>query len=337
MLKLRSVLLILMMSFLCLFQVNGKALEVHAIPGPDYASATLTSYGSGTSADPYRIYFLKQLGELTLINMVNDHINRYGHYLLMNDLDFSDANADGIKNDPYMAPFTSPGSNWAPIGTYYGGTRSFVGVLDGNSFSIRNLLINRNSEFQGLFGVVNGTGEIKNLHLINASIRGTVAVGGIAGALMNGAHLTNVSVQGTVSGTGMIGGLVGLVEDGAGILNSGSTATLDALQNCGGLVGYASLEFGRLSISNSYFTGSFNALASIDNVGGMIGQTLGAGNPLEVDIQNVLVIMNKPMGLNRGNFVGDSGSSLLIDMAYSDNLSMMPIGSFTVPPHPESL
>ncbi len=331
MLKLRRIVLVLMMSFLCLFQVNGKPVAVHAIPAPDYFSATLTSYGSGTAIDPFRIYFLKQLGELANINLTDDHIYRYGHYLLMNDLDFSDANADGNKNDPYIAMFSGSGNNWVPIGTS-DGIRSFVGVLDGNSFSIRNLTINNPaSDFQGLFASINGTGEVRNLHLINASIQGRSTVGGIAGLMMNGAHLTNVSVQGTITGVDSVGGLVGQVSDGAGILNSGSNALLFGNQFCGGLVGYATLGFGRLSISNSYFSGSFNPTVPMNYVGGIIGFTVGAGKLLEVDLRNVIVKMNTPIASNIGYFIGVSGSSLLIDTAYNGDQLLPAISSALSP------
>ena len=136
--------------------------------------------------------------------------------------------------------------------------------------------------------------EIRNVHLVNGTVNGADAVGGLVGS--NFGTVSNSSFAGAVAGTGNnVGGLVGRNMGGAvinassaagtvfgeydvgglvgvnygGILQSVSTATVNAIGTIGGLVGYNENSG---VITRSYSSG---AVAGDANVGGLVGNNGG--------------------------------------------------------------
>ena len=102
----------------------------------------------------------------TAQDLDNIRNNLSGKYILMNDIDLSSY------------------SNWDPIGE--NNASAFNGILDGNGYTISNLTINRpNENYVGLFGVIKGSVEIKNLSLENIDIYGENYVGGLAGSVQS--------------------------------------------------------------------------------------------------------------------------------------------------------
>ena len=67
-----------------------------------------------------------------------------GNYILTDDIDLG-----GEENQ------------WTPIGSDK--EHAFTGTFDGNGYTIRELYINSNSEYAGLFGYVGADGTVKNL------------------------------------------------------------------------------------------------------------------------------------------------------------------------------
>jgi hypothetical protein len=120
----------------------------------------------------------------------------------------------------------------------------FTGTYDGNGKTITGLKIDA-SDNQGMFGGIGPSGVVKNVRLVNASIKGGLYTGGIAG-YNSGGTIQNCSVSGNSSVTGT------------------SNYT-------GGIVGY-SVKNGSNNaiISNCYNTGSVSGTG--DNVGGILGQ-----------------------------------------------------------------
>lgn len=130
-------------------------------------------------------------------------------------------------------------ANWKPIGTL---TNPFTGKLDGNGYTISNLVINRAEEdCVGLFGVCNapkskyapGDNSVladpifKNIKLSNIEVKGRDMVGGFIGKIVTdigegndyrvvssdyGFLCDNVSANGSVSGRSYVGGLIGKAE-----------------------------------------------------------------------------------------------------------------------------
>ena len=209
-------------------------------------------------------------------------------------------------SDSDIAATLSPG-NLGPMGfmPFYWG---FSGTLDGKGHTISNLKIARSSwnwDAMGLFSRTSGA-RIKNVHLVNASVSGSVdsfcKTGGLVGSAVGGS-IQNVTFQGTVSGytsgglvgnasnaiiedssvtvgstvTGSIstGGLVGASHNGSSIVRSHASCTVNGSTNTGGLVGFNGwvsggnpAETAGSSIADSYATGTVNGSSK---VGGLVG------------------------------------------------------------------
>ena len=170
------------------------------------------------------------------------------------------------------------------------GTR-YAGVFDGNSHAIANLTITAPLKYYiGLFGYIGSWGQIKNIGVVNAEIRGYYHVGGLvgytyrgtilscyvtgeivgtsAGGLMGYSDYGTISscyTTGTVSGTGIyVGGLVG--NNFYGTLTScyATCSVRSTSSYVGGLVGYTKDG----TISSCYATGE---VSGIEDVGGLAG------------------------------------------------------------------
>lgn len=170
--------------------------------------------GSGTEADPYKIYTAEDLF------MMSSELGAY--YQLQNNIDLSQ-----WIDDVY------PETGWAPIGSN-SSSSAFKGTLDGNGFTISGLYINRSTEYCGLFGYAERA-TVKNLH-ISCDITG----GNYTGAIMgygNNATISNCTVEGKVHGKESVGGIVGYGQylTATDCLNF---ASVEGYQYTGGLAGY---------------------------------------------------------------------------------------------------
>ncbi len=208
-------------------------------------------------------------------------------YELTRDLDFNDD--DSYSSTANRIIWTT-GAGWQPIGD---SSNAFTGKFEGNDHTISDLMIDRGTEWIGLFGYTGSGAEIANVGLLSVDIMGTFNVGGLvgsndgiitnsyatgsvsgsgsaddAGGLVgsNDGTITNSYATGSVSGSGSAGDAGGLVGSNDGtITNSYATGSVSESDNAGGLVGQN--NFG--SIRNSYATGS---VSESDNAGGLVGQ-----------------------------------------------------------------
>jgi hypothetical protein len=96
--------------------------------------------------------------------------------------------------------FDASSVNFVPIGTY---SNPFMGTLDGNGFTIKNLtIISAGADgFQGLFGSIGPGGSVHNLGLSNALVTNVTGAhtGVLAGA--NFGSIDQVSASGKISVT----------------------------------------------------------------------------------------------------------------------------------------
>ena len=96
-------------------------------------------------------------------------------------------------------------TNWEPIGNE---TNYFNGIFDGQGHKISNLYINATTMYQGLFGLIDKTGIVKNI-TVTGSIKSTkMNVAGIAGLnlgiIENCGNLANIESDDTD-----VGGIAG--------------------------------------------------------------------------------------------------------------------------------
>jgi hypothetical protein len=168
--------------------------------------------GDGSAGDPFQI---SSCAELADINSALD-----ANYILVSDIDCS-----GVTS------FI---------------TGSFTGVFDGQGFKISNVFLSSGNVAAGLFFVLDGDAEIKNVGLEDVDITGT-----------------GLSTR--------TGALVGFMNSGstATISNSYSTGSVTSTnsQTAGGLIG-----INRGTISNSYST--VDVTTPGGNAGGLVGQNI---------------------------------------------------------------
>lgn len=126
-----------------------------------FSSLPVSIFATSKTDEFIEVYTIEEL-----YNVRNDLT---ANYILMNDIDLTDATAEGGEWD-FM------GNGWNPIGSndVYGAEK-FGGVFDGNGHTIRGMRIEvstlpsgttKNSMCLGLFA--NVSGEIRNLNVINS-------------------------------------------------------------------------------------------------------------------------------------------------------------------------
>jgi hypothetical protein len=186
--------------------------------------------------------------------------NLAGNYNLMNHLDSTTPGYEELAG-----PTAKEGKGWQPIGSW---DARFTGSFDGQGYEIQDLFINRPGEDDvvGLFGVVEQSGIIKNIGVVNAEVTGCIGVGSLVG--YNKATVSNSYAMGTViSISDFVGGLVGL--NAGTVTNSYATASVTGYEFIGGFVGMNGYSDNPGTVSNSYSTGN---MIGATYVGGLMGR-----------------------------------------------------------------
>ncbi len=173
-----------------------------------------------------------------------------GYYCLQNDIDLA-----------------ALGTPFAPIGQT--ASTPFTGTFDGQGHTIANLSIAQSTSNPiGLFGALDTTATVENLHLTGISVAGgsNMTVGGLAG--MSKGSVSGVDVAGTVSASSgsNLGGLIG--TNSGSITGSHNTAAIiGTAARVGGLAGASQSG----TIAQSYNTGPVTGTAASSYVGGLVG------------------------------------------------------------------
>lgn len=152
---------------------------------------------------------------------------------------------------------------WTPIGT---SGAPFTGTFDGAGHSIKGLTITGNNNGVGLFGQVNG--EVKDLRIIGANVRGNEHVGIVAGRLLGGGIIDGVFTSGIISGRDHEGAIVGHIEESGFVSNCMSTAYVDGREYQGG--GISGWSKGNNSLENNLFLGTVR-VGAWGGCGGIVG------------------------------------------------------------------
>ena len=168
------------------------------------------------------------------------------------------------------------GKDWTPIGTNV--DNSYKGTFDGGGHTITGLTVTTNDKYAGLFGYLNRAGTVKNVVMKDVQITNnrswSAFAGGVAG--YSWGTIENCSVSGSVSGTVYVGGVVGAQIDGS-ITGCSSSATVKGTVDVGGVAGQTN---GGATLTACYATG--NVIIEIDPVknisgGGLVGMNGGNG------------------------------------------------------------
>ena len=214
------------------------------------------------------IYTLEDLDEIR--NQYLNIPNRCGingdiacnGFELRRSLDFNDA-------DSYQSGMTdlnwTTSTGWLPIGR--DNPIAFGSLFEGNGHTLSGLQIDRSDSNVALFSVLNTTGQINNIGLLDVNVRGSFNVASLVA--VNHGSIINSYATGEVFGSNSsIGGLVGSNGYSGSIRSSFVDAEVSGQVAVGGLVG---LHIGR--ITNSYATGTVSLTSESDGeVGGLVGQ-----------------------------------------------------------------
>lgn len=168
------------------------------------------------------------------------------------------------------------GKDWTPIGTDY--DNSYTGTFDGGGHTITGLTFTTNDKYAGLFGWLGKAGTVKNVVMKDVQITNnrswSAFAGGVAG--YSWGTIENCSVSGSVSGTVYVGGVVGAQIDGS-ITGCSSSATVKGTTDVGGVAGQTNSS---ATLTACYATG--NVIIEIDPIrniagGGLVGMNGGNG------------------------------------------------------------
>ncbi|RLF70558.1 MAG: hypothetical protein DRN40_04310 [Thermoplasmata archaeon] len=233
---LRCVLLLSLAATLLTGQLLGS-LSKQAIIGFSKAQMPIR----GGDEPSLSVIFIEDVWDLQNMSQ-----NLSAYYVLKNDINAS------------VTRSWNNGSGFIPIGNY---SSPFTGVFDGRNHTISGLFINRSSDdYVGLFGNVYG-GVVRNVKLLNVTIRGKYA-GGLISACSYGS-VDNCSVEGEIYG-GSAAGLIRWL--GNGYVNySYAVVTVKGGYECGGLIG----EMYRSRVYHSYAIGNVSTTSL--RVGGLVG------------------------------------------------------------------
>ncbi len=196
-------------------QHNGKTIYFEtASKGYRTESGKVITMGSGTSEKPYLVYTADQL------NDIRNHLD--SDISLIRDIDLAG----------YFPEGGSESEGWQPIGEYVSEsqTLAYTGCFEGNGKTIKNLKINSDKPFVGMFGAVKGhldgamkPASIRNLNLVDVDIVSnfdnvdydnfTNAIGCLAGSVFDNSEIINIKANGQVAAlNGIIGGIIGQMD-----------------------------------------------------------------------------------------------------------------------------
>ena len=197
------------------------------------------------------------------------------------------------------------GKDWTPIGTDY--DNSYKGTFDGGGHTITGLTFTTNDEYAGLFGWLNRAGTVKNVVMEGVQITSNQIYGGSIGSVVgySWGTIENCSVSGSVSGTVYVGGVVGAQIDGS-ITGCSSSATVKGMVDVGGVAGQTN---GGATLTACYATG--NVTLEIDprkNIAGgsLVGFNGGNGVRACYATGNVTSTGSSTGNVHIGGFLGDN-------------------------------
>ena len=199
-------------------------------------------------------------------------------------------------------------------------SQSFAGNYNGDDFQLSGVVINGKNE-AGIFRQLLNGATISNWKIENVSISSTGdALGAIAGYAQGTVEISNISVNGIISGSNNIGGLIGNTAYGSMYINNITmNASVLGSKNIGGAIGNANCysSINKFKTASSFRVGNGNSSAS--NIAKNIGGVIGCVDNASFEITNTEIIHTSSIDDNAEIISGDSIAGGLI--GYIFNLS----------------
>ena len=201
------------------------------------------------------------------------------------------------------------GKDWTPIGKDY--DNSYKGTFDGGGHTITGLTFTTNDKYAGLFGWLNKAGTVKNVVMEGVQITSNQIYGGSIGGVAgySWGTIENCSVSGSVSGTVYVGGVVGAQIDGS-ITGCSSSATVKGMVDDGGVAGQTNSS---ATLTACYATG--NVIIEMDpkkNIAGgsLVGMNAGSSLLACYATGNVTSTGSSTGYMHIGGFLGNNYTDL---------------------------
>ena len=198
------------------------------------------------------------------------------------------------------------GKDWTPIGTDY--DNSYTGTFDGGGHTITGLTITTKDQFVGLFGYLNRAGTVKNVVMEGIQITSNhVLMSGNTGGVVgySWGTIENCSVSGSVSGTVYVGGVVGAQIDGS-ITGCSSSATVKGTVDVGGVAGQTNSS---ATLTACYATGNVTIeINPAKNIAGgsLVGMNAGSSLLACYATGNVTSTGSSTGYMHIGGFLGNN-------------------------------
>ena len=197
------------------------------------------------------------------------------------------------------------GKDWTPIGTDY--DNSYKGTFDGGGHTITGLTFTTNDEYAGLFGWLNRAGTVKNVVMEGVQITSNQIYGGSIGGVVgySWGTIENCSVSGSVSGTVYVGGVVGAQIDGS-ITGCSSSATVKGTTDVGGVAGQTNSS---ATLTACYATGNVTIeINPAKNIAGgsLVGMNAGSSLLACYATGNVTSTGSSTGKVHIGGFLGNN-------------------------------
>ena len=210
------------------------------------------------------------------------------------------------------------GKDWTPIGTDY--DNSYKGTFDGGGHTITGLTFTTNDEYAGLFGWLNRAGTVKNVVMEGVQITSNQIYGGSIGGVVGSSWGTieNCSVSGSVSGTVYVGGVVGAQIDGS-ITGCSSSATVKGTVDVGGVAGQTNSS---ATLTACYATGNvIIEMAPKKNIagGGLVGMNTGSSLLACYATGNVTSTGSSTGYMHIGGFLGNNYANVMTACYWKNN------------------
>ena len=197
------------------------------------------------------------------------------------------------------------GKGWTPIGTDY--DNAYTGTFDGGGHTITGLTVTTNDKYAGLFGYLNRAGTVKNVVMKDVQITNnrswSAFAGGVAG--YSWGTIENCSVSGSVSGTVYVGGVVGAQIDGS-ITGCSSSATVKGMVDVGGVAGQTNSS---ATLTACYATGNVTIeINPTKNIAGgsLVGMNAGSSLLACYATGNVTSTGSSTGNVHIGGFLGNN-------------------------------
>lgn len=210
------------------------------------------------------------------------------------------------------------GKDWTPIGTSV--DNSYKGTFDGGGHTITGLTFTTNDKYAGLFGWLNKAGTVKNVVMEGVQITSNQIYGGSIGGVAgySWGTIENCSVSGSVSGTVYVGGVVGAQIDGS-ITGCSSSATVKGMVDVGGVAGQTN---GGATLTACYATGNvIIEMAPKKNIAGgsLVGMNAGSSLLACYATGNVTSTGSSTGYMHIGGFLGNNYANVMTACYWKNN------------------